>query len=393
MSNWFSPFPSNAPGLLLLFALYIVTGLLPLTGIVYVIYFFLTLPMRRAERARIFLDLLELGIKAGHRPEHAIIDAATSCDRSLGVRFHLLAAHLSEGMRLGEALDRVPRLVPPQVRAMLKTGERIGEMSKVLPACRQILNDGVSSVRGALNYLVLLAFAVTPVAVFVLTALRVKVLPAYTQIFAAMLEGIALPGLTRFVLNAYGIFLAVQIGILCFIWLAAFAHTGGPRVAGWMQRVTGSFFDWFLLRLPWRRKRLQRDFSAMLAVLLDAEVPEVEAVTLAAEATANRLWIRRSAKVRALLSSGVKLPEAISAIDDSGELRWRLANALHRRGGFLRALAGWHEALDAKAFQLAQTAAQTTTTGLVLLNGVMVASVVLGVFVALIALLNAATLW
>jgi type II secretory pathway component PulF len=138
---------------------------------------------------------------------------------------------------------------------------------------------------------------------------------------------------------------------------------------------------------------LQRDFSAMLAVLLDAETPETEAVTLAAEATANRVWIRRAAKVRALLSRGVKLSEAISALDDSGELKWRLANALHRRGGFLRALTGWHEALDAKAFQLAQTAAQTTTTAVVLLNGVMVASVVLGVFVALIALLNAATLW
>ena len=40
-----------------------------------------------------------------------------------------------------------------------------------------------------------------------------------------------------------------------------------------------------LCRLPWRRKRFQRDFSAMLAVLLDAEVPETEAVGLAAEAT------------------------------------------------------------------------------------------------------------
>jgi type II secretory pathway component PulF len=377
----------------LLFGLYIVTGLLPLLGIVYLIYFFLTLPMRRAERARIFLDLLELGIKSGHTPEHAIIDAATSCDRSLGVRFHLLAAHLGEGLRLGEGLDRVPRLVPPQLRAMLKTGERIGDVKKVLPACRQILNDGVSSVRGALNYLVLVAFAMTPVAVFVLTVLRVKVMPAYTQIFVDMLEGMALPALTRLVLNGYGIFLAVQIIILGFIWLAAFAHVGGPRVSGWTQRVAGSFFDRFLLWLPWRRKRLQRDFSAMLAVLLDAETPETEAVTLAAEATANRVWIRRAAKVRALLSSGVKLSEAISALDDSGELKWRLANALHRRGGFLRALTGWHEALDAKAFQLAQTAAQTTTTAVVLLNGVMVASVVLGVFVALIALLNAATLW
>ena len=80
-------------------------------------------------------------------------------------------------------------------------------------------------------------------------------------------------------------------------------------------------------------------------------------------------------------------------MDDSGELRWRLANALQGRGNFLRALMGWHEALDAKAFQEEQAAAQLTTTGLVLFNGVMVASIVIAVFLVLIQLLNEAVLW
>ena len=39
--------------------------------------------------------------------------------------------------------------------------------------------------------------------------------------------------------------------------------------------------DRLLFLLAWRRKRLQRDFSTILAVLLDSEVPESEAVTLA----------------------------------------------------------------------------------------------------------------
>ena len=80
-------------------------------------------------------------------------------------------------------------------------------------------------------------------------------------------------------------------------------------------------------------------------------------------------------------------------MDDSGELRWRLANALHSSRGFLRALTGWHEALDAKAFQQEQAVAQLTTTGLVLFNGVMVAGIVIAVFLALIQLLNEAVLW
>src|SRR6058998_3855128 len=114
---------SGVAGGLVLFLLYLLAGLLPACGAVYLIYFLLTLPMRRNERARFFLDLLELGLKEGRTPESAIGSAGASRDRSLGARFHLLAAHLETGMRLSQALELVPRLVPPQIRVMLKTGE------------------------------------------------------------------------------------------------------------------------------------------------------------------------------------------------------------------------------------------------------------------------------
>jgi type II secretory pathway component PulF len=170
-------------------------------------------------------------------------------------------------------------------------------------------------------------------------------------------------------------------------------YLGGPRLHGWLRYLLPGLAAWLVCRLPWRRKRLQRDFSAMLAILLDAGVPEVEAVTLAAQATANAVMIGRGIKVCDLLNRGVKLPEAIELMDDTPELRWRLTNALHRGSGFLRALAGWHEALDAKAFQLEQTAAQVFTAVLVLLNGAVVASIVIAVFMPLVDLINRATLW
>ena len=80
-------------------------------------------------------------------------------------------------------------------------------------------------------------------------------------------------------------------------------------------------------------------------------------------------------------------------MDNTPEFHWRISNALARGAGFLRALTGWHEALDAKAFQLEQSAAQITTTGLVLLNGVIVASIIVAIFLALVQLINQATLW
>jgi hypothetical protein len=103
--------------------------------------------------------------------------------------------------------------------------------------------------------------------------------------------------------------------------------------------------------------------------------------------------IRRGGKLRELLAQGVKLPVALREMDDAGELRWRLANALQARGGFLRALNGWHESLDAKAFQVEQASAQVATTALVLVNGAMVACIVIAVFLLLINLINEACLW
>jgi type II secretory pathway component PulF len=393
LSQFFHADPvGTVVGFVLLLLLYAVLCLPLAGGVLYLFYFLLTLPMRRNERARLFLDLLELGFKDGRTPEAAIMGVSASRDPAMGVRFHLLAAHLETGLRIGDALGKVPRLLPPQIRAMLKAGERIGDVAKVLPACRQLLRDGVSQVRGALNYLVILTFCTTPFTVFVPVFIRVRILPMYQQVFAEMTEG-PLPAFSRLVFASGHVFLAVQIAFLGLLWFALLAYVGGPRLRGWLRNRLPDATDWALSHIPWRRKRLQRDFSTMLSVLLDAEVPETEAVALAAESTGNNSIVHRAAKTRALLKDGIKLPDAIRAMDDSGELQWRLTNALHRRGGFLRALTGWHEALDARAFQLEQTAAQVASTSLVLLNGVIVAGIVIAVFLMFINLLNEAVLW
>jgi type II secretory pathway component PulF len=388
-----SDFLESFPGLLFVIVFCAVVNLVFFGSIVYLIYFLLTLPMRRKERARLFLDLLELGLKDGHSPETTITSISTCRERSLSVGFYQLAANIQQGERLTAALEKVPRLLPPQICSMLKTGERIGDISKVLPACRALLKDGVSQVRGALNYLVLLAFAVTPFTVLVPFLIRVKILPSYKAVFEGTLDWQLLPAFTRFVFATNGIGILIQVACLCLVWLALFAYIGGPRLQGWIQRVLPGVPDWASWQFPWRRKRLHRDFSAMLSILLDANVPEAEAVALAGEATNNCVCRRRANRARSLLVKGVKLPEAIRVMDNSKELSWRLTNALRRGSGFLCALAGWHDTLDAKAFQLEQAAAQIATTVLVLFNGLIVGSIVTAIFLALIQILNEAALW
>ncbi|HUD83132.1 MAG TPA: hypothetical protein VMQ67_06495 [Candidatus Saccharimonadales bacterium] len=74
------------------------------SGVLFLIHFLLTLPMRRAERAQLFLDVIETALKSGQPVEETLISVSQSRDLSMGVRFHLLAAWLEQNLRLGDAL-------------------------------------------------------------------------------------------------------------------------------------------------------------------------------------------------------------------------------------------------------------------------------------------------
>jgi type II secretory pathway component PulF len=356
-------------------------------GVFCLVHFLLTLPMRRAERARLFLDLIDSAIQQGKPVEETLISVSQSRDLSMGVRFHLLAAVLEQNLRLEEALAKVPGFLPPQVSAMLMAGRKIGDLRKVLPACRQLLKDAVSQTRGALSYLVILTFVITPTGVFVAWLMKVAVLPKFMEIGQGVGMGAQTAGLV-FVYTHFATLIALQGVVLLLLWLAAFVYLGGSRVVGWFPILERLHY-----RLPWRRKRLQRDFSTMLAILLDSGVPEPEAVAMAADCTANTVFRQHAACAVDDLKRGLKLTQAVKAMDDSGEFGWRLTNAFHGGGGFLKALAGWHESLDAKAFQEEQAAAHSITSALVLWSGVFVAAVVISVFMFLVSIIDAGVLW
>jgi len=223
--------------------------------------------------------------------------------------------------------------------------------------------------------------------------INVFIVPRFKEVFAEMAPDASLPALTNFVLAHSRLLLTLQVSAVLLVWALLAAYVGGPGLRAWLARFLPGVPDRIHYCLAWKKKRLQRDFSSILCVLLDSGVPETEAVSLAADSTENLVLRRRAQTVRRQLSSGVRLPTAIRCLDESGELQWRLANALQRGGGFLRALSGWHEALDAKAFQLEQAAAQIMSSALVLFNGVMVAAVVIAMFSALVHLVHWVALW
>jgi type II secretory pathway component PulF len=359
-------------------------------GTIFLIHFFLTLPMRRAERARLFLDLLEGALKRGQGIEAMILSVAQSRDRTVGVRFHLLAAYVESGLRLVGALEKVPRFLPPQIAAMLRAGEKLGDLKKVLPACREILRDRPAAVRSAVHYMILVVLLFSPVFVYIVAVMTVFVIPRFRDVAAG--SGVKLWPETLFVFGHTGWLIGFEMLIFLLLALCTLIYIGGPQFVHWFQFRGLPFVDWIGWHIPWKQKRLQRTFSAILAVLLDGGVPEATAVRLAGDCTANEICRRRSERAAAAIERGIKLDEAIRAFDDSGEFHWRLTNATHARGGFLNALRGWHEALDAKAFQQEEATAHVVTSSIVILNGLLVALIATAMYGILVAMVNRALL-
>lgn len=352
-----------------------------------VLHFLLSLPMRRRDRARFFLDLIDTVLRRGQPVEQAIISAAENHDRSIGVGFFVVAAHVENGSRLGEALGKVPGFLPPQVNAMLRAGETMGDLKKVLPACREVLRVAPDTVRTTMHYMMAVLLIFAPVAIWLISMLSLFVVPKFKDVAGGM--RIHPWPLAMFVFRATPDLIAFEAGLFALLVTVAVVYIGGPGVVRWFQYRSVPVVDWMSWHIPWKRKKLLRAFSAMLAVLLDGGVPEAVAVRLAGDATANEICRRRALRVITALQQGARLEEAVRTFDDSGEFHWRLSNATHAHGGFLKALDGWHAALDAKAFQQEETAAHVLASGLVILNGVVAGLIAIGMFGMLVMLLKA----
>jgi type II secretory pathway component PulF len=406
--------------------LWLLLFFLPVAAVAFLIYHGFSAPLRRQERTRIFLDLLEAGFRQDQRPENTLARAAETNDRSLGKLFQQMAARLREGIRLSQALDEVPNLLPPQVVATLRVGEEIGDMRKVLPACRGLLHDADSQTRNGFNYMVIGNLILLPVMPILILFLRIRIYPQFLGI--AESYGEQAPAITLLVMQIGFWVAGAQLLLACFLCCCVWFYVRGPRAYGsvrvdgqkpspvpiqkkpWWRfvrvgpdykieinpifrtplwnfvgRPLAPLRDRILYALPWRRRRLQRDFCSTLSLLLDAETPEPAAITLAAEATANHVFVSRARRALNDLAAGKQLQAALQRFDNAGEFSWRLANAATQHGGFLPALSGWMEALDAKAFQQEQTASQLITTSLVLCNGVVAGLIAIGVFTLLIS--------
>lgn len=358
-----------------------------LGGIVFQLF---SLPFHRQERARLFVDLLEDELKRGNAPEPAIIRLSGCQDLSLSVRFYLLAAYLEQGFKLDEALDRVPRFLPAGVKGVIQAGCRLGNLKQLLPACRYQLQSASEQVAKARNYLGLTIMIFFPAWIVAVWMIGIFVLPRFRAIADEMTGGTQLGwALTHF--DQVIILAAIPTGM---IGMAVIIYAVGPRLRLWFQKwLPASFVDRIAALLPWARSRARRDFSLALARMLDAGVPESEAVRFAGTASGNLQLEKVAREIADELAAGGRLPDALGRVDPAEEFKWRWNMVAHSGLPFETALEGWHETLHCRAVRKETTFSNLSTTTLILMNGFFVGLIVVGVFQFFTSIIEEAVLW
>jgi type II secretory pathway component PulF len=293
-------------------------------------------------------------------------------------------------MTLSDALKRVPRLLPEAITGVLQVGETLGDYRKVLPVCQTMLKDAASSIRNVTSNLILLLFIARP-SLLLLAVFSFSIWPRFQQIY----QNYQTPSLPLIVttMEFFPKILLLLSIIYATLYLGAFLYVGGPRLRRWLEVGISPFTHALLLKVPWYRKRLLRNFSLMLGILLDAEVPESEALLLAGQITPNQAFKRQVKRCSLSLESGNSLETAIQALDKTPELAWRLRIASQQQAGFRYALEGWWQWLHAKAMQQEQSAVESFSIGMVLINGLLTAVLSIGVFHLISSVIEQGTLW
>jgi len=361
------------------------------------IIWLITMPRRRQERTRLFLHLLETGLREGMTPQQALKGLYGCPDPQIRHELDEVIYRVSEGETLSEALRREPSALPPRAVELIGAGERIGNLQAIMPLVRRWCADETARMSAMLQYPATLFMVTVPIYAAIAGFYTVVIFPKFAEIFQDMMDGRRLPALSiRFAESTYyGITPLLIAGM--FLLLTALTLAGAIGDAGFLLQFprTKRLADWIVFQLPWRRCRLQRDFAVMLGILIDMGISESEAVTLAARTTDNTVMTHRAAGVVHQLEQGTDLPSALSLALQRRDLAWLISTTVSEpgRNSLAGTLEGWSASFSAKAERWEQTIAHVLSSLIIVFIGFLVMTMVITMWLPLIELIDQGGLW
>ena len=238
-----------------------------------------------------------------------------------------LAAHIRSGGTLSEGLAQHPRVFDWLYLSMVRAGEAGGLLDAVLDRQARFLEKSLQ-LRGKVKAAMVYPLVVLTVALVILTALLVFVVPQFKKIFADMLKGAPLPPLTQAVLGVsdfvktnYPVLLVVLVG--GWVGLRLFRRSPG------VSRLIDGLFVQLPLFGDLILKSLVARFTRTLGTLLSSGVAILPALLITRDTCGNARVagaigfvhdrVKAGEPVARTLESTQVLPPMVTSMIDVGE--------------------------------------------------------------------------
>jgi general secretion pathway protein F len=212
-------------------------------------------------------------------------------------------AAVNEGMSLGDALGKHPKLFDELFVSMVRAGELAGNLDEVLTRLADFLEASQklkSKIQGAMIYPIVMLV----VGVGIMTVLMIKVIPQITSMFSQ--AGRALPLNTRILIATSGFF-GRNI-----IWLFLLTIAAIILFLKWSRSKDGKpVWHAFVLRLPVVGELVRTinvgRFSRTLGTMLQSGVPMLRALETGKQIVANVLLQRAIEDAKQAVTEGESL--------------------------------------------------------------------------------------
>lgn len=347
-------------------------------------------PYQWLARARHFLNVLDSSRIRGVAPESVLVKLADMNATEMGLRLHLLAYWLRQGLNLAEALPRVRRFLPRSVETLVVYGYTNGRLPELLPVAQQEmreLSERPGNHRQDLFSLLGMAFGVF----FMGSILFVFVLPKFEAIMIDM--GGRVPMLLTQMTAHTQAFLQIHLAVVVLMVVAYRFLLAGPAGRTWMECKRPLVAEQIQGFFSFQRMLYQQRFGRTLARLLDTGVAEDEALIVAGM-TSGSCWFRaRIERAVAALRGGAGLVEALRKVDLDEDFFFRLKAARDSGHSLSEALEDWLAAVRARAEFRERVVVDLVGTFFIFYNAVLIGAVGYCFFHFEIQIINALTVW
>jgi type II secretory pathway component PulF len=253
-----------------------------------------------------------------------------------------VARALARGRPLSEALARFPRTFPQAHLALVRAGERSGQLPSLLREIADHLDDS-GAVTRRLTTALIYPCIVGSALIFMALSFVTFVLPQFLEIYRDLGMVQRLPWITRTLVGFSTVVLPVAAVVAVAGLIAACMWAAMSR-----SRTGTAFLDALKLKLPLLGQVVHNAglarFSTTLGLLLRYRVPTLEALALAGEASGSAPIARGARHTGAGVSRGQTFaasmerarvfPQALSARVAAAEAGGSLPSALTSTGKF-----------------------------------------------------------